>query len=416
MIDTAATGTACVNGRPVSVQEATRAAAALLGASRSAVVAGLGTDVAGVRASVALAKAIGASLDHMEAGAVFADLDVMRRSGWIVTTPLQTRARADTVLLVGGGLLEAWPDLVQRLALDAAPTLPPLLLSSRPGSSGPPQQARAATGGPDKPGHDEGAAAHDNGAAHDAGAARRVLLLCPGTSPRVMAGLGPTIHDLRVVDPGKPVLPTLAALRAIVAGRRTSLDETAAAPLCTLAASLTEARFGVAIWSAAALDTLAVEMLCGLIDDLNKTTRFTGLPLAPANGAEAVTQALTWTTGFPPRTGFAGTAPVHDPWRFDATRLVASGEADAAVWVSAFSPASQPWGGAVPTVALVPPGTVFGTPPAVVFEVGCPGRDHDAMLFDPALGGIAFAAASAPSGIASVAGVLAGITAALPSC
>jgi hypothetical protein len=38
------------------------------------------------------------------------------------------------------------------------------------------------------------------------------------------------------------------------------------------------------------------------------------------------------------------------------------------------------------------------------------------MLFDPALGGIAFAAASAPSGIPSVAGVLAGITAALPSC
>jgi formylmethanofuran dehydrogenase subunit B len=231
-----------------------------------------------------------------------------------------------------------------------------------------------------------------------------------------MAGPGPATYDLLTAGEGQPILPTLGALRAIVAGRRISLDDTAAAPLRTLAAALTDARFGVAIWSAATLDTLSVEMLCGLVDDLNKTSRFAGLPLAPANGAEAVTQALTWTTGFPPRTGFAAAAPVHDPWRFDAARLVASGEVDAAVWVSAFSAIPQPWDGGMATVALVPPGTVFRTSPAVVFEVGCPGRDHDAMLFDPALGGIAFAAASAPSGIPSVAGVLAGITAALPSC
>jgi formylmethanofuran dehydrogenase subunit B len=248
--------------------------------------------------------------------------------------------------------------------------------------------------------------------------------LCASASPAVAAGRpgtqvkpGPTYRDAQVVAEGRPVLATLAALRAIVAGRRTSLDEASATPLRTLAAALTEARFGVAIWSAAALDTLAVEMLCGLIDDLNKTTRFAGLPLAQANGAEAAAQALASATGFPLRVGLAGTAPLHDPWRFDAARLIASGEADAAIWVCALSPIAQPWDSAVPTVALVPPGTTFRTPPAVVFEVGCPGRDHDAMLFDPALGGIAFAAAPTPSGIvASVARVLAGITAALPSC
>ena len=52
----------------------------------------------------------------------------------------------------------------------------------------------------------------------------------------------------------------------------------------------------------------------------------------------------------------------------------------------------------MPTIALVPAGTVFRTRRRWQFEVGCPGRDHDAMLFDPALGAIAFAAASAPRG------------------
>jgi formylmethanofuran dehydrogenase subunit B len=341
----------------------------------------------------------------MDAGALFANLDVMRRAGWIVTTPLQTRARADTVLLVGDGLLEAWPDMVGRLALAEGPTVsggsrrvvhlgpPSSPLTSWPGLSGPPVAARAAIGGPDNPpvkpgeGHDGGGESHDD----------------RGTA-------------LQTVAAGTPILPTLAALRAIASGRNTSLDDATAAPLRDLAATLAASRFGVIVWSSAALDTLAVEMLCGLIDDLNRKTRFAGLPLAAANGAEAVAQALTWTTGFPPRTGFASPAPQHDPWRFDAGRLVGSGEADAAVWISAFSPKPPDWDAAVPTIALVPAGTAFRTPPNVVFEVGCPGRDHDAMLFDPALGGIAFAAASAPSAAASVAGILAAITAALPPC
>ncbi|WP_158922529.1 tungsten formylmethanofuran dehydrogenase [Acidisphaera sp. S103] len=356
---------ASVNGVAVSRAEAVRAAAALLAGSRSSVVAGMGTDVAGARASIRLAERIGASIDHMDAEAVFANLDVMRRAGWIVTTPLQARARADTVLLVGDGLFQAWPEMTERLGLNLPPTL--------------------------------------------AGGTRRVFHLCPGTTATGVA-------SVRVVAGLSAVLPTLAALRALAAGRATALHDAAAAPLCELADALSQAKFGVAIWSAGSVDTLAIELLCGLIDDLNKRTRFTGLPLVPSNGAEGVAQTSAWTTGFPMRSGFAGAEPLHDPWRFDAKRLIDSGEADSALWISAFSRFAPPWDNAVPTVALVPAGTVFRSPPAVVLEVGRPGHDHDTMLFDQGLGGIAFAAAGTPTTIPSVADTMAAITSALPSC
>ena len=45
-------------------------------------------------------------------------------AGWIVTTPLQARARADVLLLVGPGLPDAWPDLDRGLGIDIAPPLP----------------------------------------------------------------------------------------------------------------------------------------------------------------------------------------------------------------------------------------------------------------------------------------------------
>ena len=48
-------------------------------------------------------------------------------------------------------------------------------------------------------------------------------------------------------------------------------------------------------------------------------------------------------TGFPVRTGFGRGYPEHDTWRFDSTRLVDSGEADAAIWISAYGAEAPPW-------------------------------------------------------------------------
>ena len=54
-----------------------------------------------------------------------------------------------------------------------------------------------------------------------------------------------------------------------------------------------------------------------------------------------VVQTSGWMTGFPVRTSFGRGFPEHDTWRFDATRLIESGEADAALWISAYEPARR---------------------------------------------------------------------------
>jgi formylmethanofuran dehydrogenase subunit B len=323
--------------------DAVAAAAALLGASRSAVIAGMGTDIAGAEAAVALAQRIGAAVDHMAAGPAFGDLATMREAGWTVTTPLQARARADVVVLVGDGIEAAWPGYAEGLALARPPPLAP-------------------------------------------GASRQVLRI-----------------------DGAP--ETLGVLRAVLAGRRVS----APPELASAAQALCAARFGVAVWSAAGLQPLAIAMLCGIIDDLNATTRFAGLPLPGAGQVAAIVQAMGWRCGFPPRTGFARGRPEHDPWRFDAVRLVASGEADAVLWISALAPMTPPWTRLLPTVALVPPGTAFAAAPDVAIAVGCPGVHHQALLYDSTLGTIVNRAATSPGvGLPCVADVLGRIAAALP--
>ena len=91
----------------------------LIGKSRLTVVAGLGADVAGAQAAIALCERIGGVVDHMSSTALLRDLDVLRESGMMLTTPGEARTRGDVVLLVGdglveSGLLEAMPDLRTR--------------------------------------------------------------------------------------------------------------------------------------------------------------------------------------------------------------------------------------------------------------------------------------------------------------
>jgi formylmethanofuran dehydrogenase subunit B len=346
-------GSAWIDGRPVERQAACAEAARLLDQSRLPLIAGLGTDIAGARAAIQLAQRLGGIIDHMHSDALLRDLDVMREAGMMVTTPAEARLRADVLLLVGP------------LSPDALPAL--------------------------QAGNGQGA--------------KQIVWLCPGRGSRRATNVAQAMTIGR--DPDE--LPAiLAALRATVAGRAVGPK-----PLAKAAAQLKAAHFGTAVWSAATLDALAIEMLCGLINDLNANTRFSGLPLPSEDNATGVVQACGWMTGLPPRTGFCRGFPEHDPWRFDGVRLVESGEADCVLWISAYRLATPPWRRTVSTIALSGEGVRFHSRPRVHIAVGRPGVDHDAVEYLAAAGTLAWAAAGAPHDTTPVDAALAAIAAAL---
>ena len=106
---------ASIDGAPASLDDAAAAAARLLARSRQPLIAGLGADIDGARAAIALAERVGGVIEHMHSAALLRDLDCLRETGIMLTTPGEARVRADVVLLVGDGLTEAWPHLNERL-------------------------------------------------------------------------------------------------------------------------------------------------------------------------------------------------------------------------------------------------------------------------------------------------------------
>ncbi len=296
-----------IDGNPASLEAAAQRAAEILSRARLPVVAGLGTDVAGASAAILLAERIRGAYDHMRSNEIFTDLDVVRQAGAMMTTPAVARLHADVLVFIGDDLTAIWPQLIERLAPGQTPQFQ-LELAPEP---------------------------------------RQLIWIAPPKSASINGVAFKALETLSLQD-------TLAALRARVAGRPIAASEEETRKLDEIAAILNKAHYGVFVWGPRKLDRLAIEMATGLILDLNKTTRFSSLPLGAADDAAGVVQTSGWSTGFPVRTSFGRGYPEHDTWRFDADRLVESGEADAALWISAYSEAAPGWKRKIPLVALVP--------------------------------------------------------------
>jgi formylmethanofuran dehydrogenase subunit B len=358
-------GGAWIEGRPATLDAALAEAARLLGGSRLPVIAGLGTDVGGARAAIALAEAIGGVVDHMHSAALLRDLDVMREAGVMATTQSEAAVRADALLYLGEAVT-AWAELA---------------------ACKPAQEVAN-------------------------GFARQLFWLGHDQQQASVP------HDVRIRLVGRSstdVSALVAALRARIGGRPVAGPDALLQTLDPMAAQLRAAKFGVAVWSSIELDPLTIEMLCGLVDDLNSRTRFSGLALSPGDNACGVQQVCGWMTGLPVRTGFGRGFGEHDPWRHDATRLVEGGEADCALWICAYGTSQPPWKRDLPLIALAPADAQFDTLPNVRITVGHPGRDHDCVEHVAALGTLVTVSASHPSEAIPVARVLARIATSLPT-
>ena len=334
-----------VRGKAASLEQAAGEAARLLAKARSPVVAGLGTDLAGARALLDLADRCGAVVDHMNSRAKLRNLLVLQDGGWITTTLSEVRNRADLIVLAGTGVTARFPRFFERCVWNRETLY----------SEGPPKREIVYLG--------------------------RGLDTAAGVSPE---GKKPTVIECDTARLGD----AFAVLRALLAGQPLQCPEAAGVPLDTwrgLLEKMKGAAYGVVVWAAPDLDfphaELAVQTLCELIKDLNRHTRFSGVPLGGSDGDFTANGVQMWQTGFPIRSRYAKAGPDYDPQLFSAERMLAAGEADALLWVSSFDERRIPPESGVPAVVLGRAGMKLPREPEVFIPVGTPGLDHAGHFF-----------------------------------
>ncbi|MCC2688748.1 MAG: tungsten formylmethanofuran dehydrogenase [Rhizobiaceae bacterium] len=348
---------AWIGDRETPFEQAAEKAAALLHASRCPLFT-IDADTDGTRAAIGLAKLVGAAYDHPGGASLARETTLFTDQGGMFVTPGEARRRADVLVVVGA--------------------LPDIHLSFL---------AELFTSPPDLP----------------AVGQRRVFVIGNVSLPPGTDGL------VEMLSCGGEAA-TLAALRAQCAGRKVA---TPVQNFDRFAEALAAARFPVFLFSGRASESPAIEMLQGLVSDLNRKSRAAALFLPASESGWGSTLASTWLTGFPMRTGFARGFPEYDPWRFDAARMIADGEADLHLHVSTWPDTAPANNDGIDFVALQhTDGPVAGA--QVTIAVGEAGIDHDAVLYSSRTGTFAFKRAPAASSSPPAAAVLRAIAERVP--
>jgi formylmethanofuran dehydrogenase subunit B len=333
---------AYVKGAIADYRDALARAAELLGRAKLPVIGGLATDMAGARSGFALAQKLGGVVDHLASEGLMRQNMVMRQTGAFSTTFGETRNRAGAIVIVGQAPFERDPDLIDKLC-GAAETLP------RPGKG------------------------------------RRQLILMGAQGVRAPQHFDTT--EIPVTHRGG--LPTvLALLAADVAGRRWARSDAALdGAVEKTSALLRESGFSVFVYAPDELSEPVLHTLLEMARALSHDSRASTLAIpAPGNGDGANLLSI-WTCGLPLRTSLAQIVPEHDPWTYDARRLIESGEADALVWVESLGEDGTKRPRGVPTVVLSANGA-SAEDAEILIETARPGRDHDAALYLLEIAGI----------------------------
>ena len=335
-----------VQGKPATLPEAIAKAAEILGQAKQPLIAGLGTEVQGMRAVMNLAEASGATLDHMDSNGFMRNMHVLQNSGWFTTTLTEVRNRVDLFVAVGTDVISANSRFFERHIWNGETM-------------------------------------------YEQDTSKREIVYLGGRGLDTSAGIAPDGRkpDVLACDPDR-IPEVVGALRALVLGKKLHAAEIAGiatADLEKLAQRLLAAKYAVVAWAAGALALphaeLTVQNLTEMVITLNKTTRAAGLLLGGSDGDTSANQVSAWISGYPMRNSYARNYPDYDPYLYAADHQLHHGEADALFWISSFNPERTPPASHVPTVVFGEAHMALDKEPDVFIPVGTPGIDHNGTMF-----------------------------------
>lgn len=330
-----------VAGKTTDLDSAIKAAAAILAQSKAPLIAGLGTEVQGMRTIMRLAAASNATLDHIHSESSVRNTLTMQNGGWLTTTLSEIKNRTDVILAIGTDIATSHPRFFEKLVWDSASLF-------------------------DQP-------------------APEVVYL--GVSAeKAQGGTSPEGKLATTIGNDVNQVPEIVnALNALLLNKKINAETVGGVAVATLQAlveKLKAAKYAVVVWSASSLKfshaELTIQSIVQLVNQLNETTRAAGLPLNSGDGDSSVNNTSTWLSGYPTRNRFVDGKPEYDNYHFSTQKQLQN--SDALVWVSSFNPMSAPQT-TLPTIVIGHPDTKFERTPDVFIPVGIPGVDHTGSMF-----------------------------------
>ncbi len=342
---TTATTSYRVHGKEVELEEALAAAAKIIKRSSIPLFTGLGTDVDGTRAVLALADKKGAYVDHMGSKDALKNYRVLQDRGYMLTTLTEVKNRADLIIMAGtDAVSQGYERFFERFVWNEHSMF-------------------------------------------DLKTSEREIIYI-GDKLKTKAGISPTgKKPTHIKCEQNQIGEVIGILNAILAGQEFTekrINGVSITQLNELKEKITSASYGVVVWSPTALDfehaELTIESLCNFVRDRNVEQRFGGLSLGGNNGGITANNVAAWQSGYPLPIRFTKGYPEFDPNNFDTESLLANSEVDSLTWISSFGADTPPPKTKLPTIVLADSQSKIEKEPDVFISVGTPGLDHGGQM------------------------------------
>ncbi len=332
-----------IKGKKASLDDAIDAVCSILKKSQTPLLAGLGSDVGGIRQVMHLADKTGAVLDHMHGNALIRNTLVLQDLGWIMTTMAEIRNRADLVIFAGTDATN-FPRFYERVIWN--------------------EQSMFKLKNDD----------------------RQIVYI--GDKLNTKSGINPngkrpTVLNCKTEQIGEIV----ASIHALVAEENLDVKEVAGVKinvLQTLAEKMKSAKYGVIVWAPGELDIphaeLTIQNLSEFTKYMTRITRFAGFSLGGNDGGMTANSVCAWQSGYPLRVNFNKGYPDYDAHRYTTRNVLKNKEVDALLWISSFKSNIKPPRASVPTIVMGGPETKLNFKPDVFIPVSTPGIDHTGQL------------------------------------
>lgn len=330
--------TAKIEGRPASVEDALKKASDILKKSSQPLINGLIADVQTCRSAIALAEKAKGVIDHANGARIRCSSKVMQRFGEVKTTLAEVRNRADCIVILGSGVLERFPGLVDRVL------------------------------SPDKT---LGSNSTTN---------KKIFVLDLATKNNTKQKIEE--NNITTLFFDFPLLESLAyRFQEIITRPKNSIsisdDDTQT--LLDLETIILQSNYTTLIWSAADFKQESsehtVQALTETIKYLMNNIRCVGLPLGGSKGEITANQVCTWQTGVALPVSFMEGIPKHDPLLYDGMTMLQNNENDSLMWIATYNSKDIPPKTDVPTIVVGHP-KMNCEGASVYIPVGIPGIDY----------------------------------------
>ena len=329
-----------INGKVSTLSNAITQIKKNLSTHQELLILNHGSDLSGLRAILGLASQYGGIIDHINSEALFQNLNLLQRSGYMATSLTEIKNRADVIVIFGNKIFEKSPRLLEKVLQ----TQNSLCTDTR----------------------------------------KKEIILVGSFSSKIINDIKKSsrVTNIKI---NLDMIPSFLDLLADDEKYK-KINGLSGNDLVKIKKIISNAKYLVAVWTNSdfALTSnpeMIINSISKYIIAYNKDKRGACSPIAGSLGDVTSSQAIAWMTGFASRVKFIGTTFKHDRVSYNNKVLIDNQNVDTIIHISTPTSDKIRLDKRCFNIVLGHPNSSFSSVPDIFIPVGTPGIDYDGIMF-----------------------------------